>query len=902
MLITGQFRNVENKLITVNIKTPNDLAKIKTIGEDGLYFSGDPIEITTDNDDLFNVLVRKQATINLVTKEYLGDILFANNARDITVEITNEDDEILFAGYVDPNTYSQPFTHPLDEFSITCIDWLSTLQYYNYKNTTINTFADNLSSADLVSFYDIIKTAFEDFDYNGIFYDMSKGISSDRVSHILKDISVSENVFYGEDFDDVMTYEDVFTQILQYLNLHIRQEGKNVYIYDWQTIRNVTQQWVNIDTDTSVTNTIQLMDITSDIHSDSDTNISIDEVYNQIQITDNLDDIETVIESPLDDDALESPFTNKQLYMTEYSCTGSTSDFNKLMKGDTVTSEWKITDWFIRYMNNPNWKLWWNNKNLVNDYLEKDGNGKYKNQWKMAKFAYEHNFCPIILSMGSADRKSSDDDEPTSKIDMTTCMYFTINGNELDAEANVFPQDDDVKNAQSMIEYYGGTSLFSPSDDETTNYLVFSGKLIYQPITYQSGAEHPQKTALTASIMKNGIKDSGILDLVDKMPDYDGTGGIWSQVGITRNKVHRDGEDGSRYYGRRFHSYTYPNSTVDMGTDYTGVQPYKKNEKNNGFKFNYSAKWDGTDKVKKLSVLECELIIGNKRLVEYNIKEDGSSEFGWYEIGKEPTITFTDTDGTTSTYQLTTFSLGVNPAIGDYIIGEEFDIQNTVEHTMNIDAEGTAIPIKKSDNLNGAVIFRVLGPINSMWNEITRRHPSFWRHTKYYDNWHWVLAHTQNIIIKDFECKVYSDAAGASPTDDDNDLIYLSNETDKYINKKDDIEFEIITQLTSDECLEKGISTNININCATLTDSKSPLLTIYNNLTQETAKPEEHYVDQYYREYSTPKMLVEMSIHNDDTIRWYKRFYSTALKKKLSPLNETFDVKRNTKTITFKEI
>ena len=53
---------------------------------------------------------------------------------------------------------------------------------------------------------------------------------------------------------------------------------------------------------------------------------------------------------------------------------------------------------------------------------------------------------------------------------------------------------------------------------------------------------------------------------------------------------------------------------------------------------------------------------------------------------------------------------------------------------MNLDAKGTAIPIKKSDALSGAVVFRILGPVNLTWNDITRRHPSFWRHTKWYNN------------------------------------------------------------------------------------------------------------------------------------------------------------------------
>jgi hypothetical protein len=68
---------------------------------------------------------------------------------------------------------------------------------------------------------------------------------------------------------------------------------------------------------------------------------------------------------------------------------------------------------------------------------------------------------------------------------------------------------------------------------------------------------------------------------------------------------------------------------------------------------------------KKLPILECELIIGNKRLVETNIDTYGNSTYQWVKIGEEPTI-----DGE----KKTTFSLGIDPKIGDMIIGDEFDI------------------------------------------------------------------------------------------------------------------------------------------------------------------------------------------------------------------------------------
>lgn len=103
---------------------------------------------------------------------------------------------------------------------------------------------------------------------------------------------------------------------------------------------------------------------------------------------------------------------------------------------------------------------------------------------------------------------------------------------------------------------------------------------------------------------------------------------------------------------------------------------------------------------------------------------------------------------------------------------------------MNIDTEGTAIPIKKDDALSGAVIFRILGPINLTWNDITRRHPLFWILTKYYPNTKFILSHLENIIIKDFECKIYTDNGGNEQLNADNDLIYLSTEMNSSLTRR----------------------------------------------------------------------------------------------------------------------
>ena len=321
---------------------------------------------------------------------------------------------------------------------------------------------------------------------------------------------------------------------------------------------------------------------------------------------------------------------------------------------------------------------------------------------------------------------------------------------------------------------------------------------------------------------------------------------------------------------------------------------------NHLYEYKYSAHGDSTDTVKQLGVLECELIIGNKRLIQLDYEDaNGWPVYQWVTIGSEPTRAY---DGVS--YKITTFQLGVNPIIGDKIVGDEFDITCNHDYTWNIETDGTAIPIRKRDNLSGAVIFRILGPVQNFWNDITRRHPSFWRHTKWYDNGRYLLAHTENIIIKDFECKIYSDAGGNSITED-NDLIYLSNENHTFINKKEDIEFKFITQLTSEECAEKGIKATVNLNAVLVVGNDgdtTPLTQMYNKITSEYSKPEENYVDAYYREYSEPKILLETDLKDDSTIDFRHAYHSVPLSKNFYIQSLGRNLKLDSAHIVFKQV
>lgn len=887
MYIHGEFRNKENDVIAVHIIKGDINTDVMVIGEDGLFFTDEPVIIEQENDDTWEHIITKSATINLITKNYLGDKLWADNARDVRVIIT-ENTTPIFCGYVEPNTYQQPFTSPLDEFSINCLDGLASLKYYKYDDININTYAQKKSEASTVSFFDVIEKALTPiFNINDIelnrkhlFYDGSVAVEEGREKTLFQDLGIAEINFLCDEYDDVWSYEDVLKEILKYLNLHIIQHGNDIYLFNFDTIRKGTAAWIDLHHENDIRfECMKKIAMQSEMHSDTDTNITISDVFNQIKIKCNLEDKEDVITSPLDDDALTSPWSAKQLYMDEYIVSntkgsGRQAFADMILGKGTEHEDAKTITWYMQMMQSNAWKLnTFHGKTLEealpNSYISVSD--RYVWQDEAPLYVKQNRLSPCIFRMGSAEGISKKDNSPTAKLDTNTYLYISINGNEKDTEADAVPTPQELENNADMIEYVGNASggIFSPSDDDTTNYLVFSGSMLLQPIVKESGIYSALKKTLESNIEN-------------------------------MYQIHTvDGEDGKkRLYTRKFHAMETPknNTAYYYLQDKVSLQPWTKDKGTRLYKYQYTAKKDGTDRYSKLPVLECELIIGNKRLIEKDIDMYGNSTFEWVKIGEEPTTV--DTDGNTG--KITTFTLGINPKIDDYIIGQEYSLQNTVKYDMNLDAEGTAIPIKKSDALSGGIIFRILGPCNLVWNDVVRKHKTWFRRAKYKDNDRAILAHLENIIIKNFECKIYSDNGKIDAKKEQSDLIYISAENNKYINAKDDIEFKLITQPTSKECMEKGLKNTINMNAVINNTTSMPLSTLYNTITKEVAKAEEHYISQYYEEYSVPRICMETTLKSN-VVEWRYLYSSSPLKKEFYPIKIVENVKAATSTITMKE-
>lgn len=851
MYLHGHFYNQKEERIEVHVLTGGDRTKEIVIGEKNgeLSFTDDPVDLTSQVNDTFDHLLCQQATVRLLARNFVPDF-FCASCRDAVVNIYREG-KCLFAGFIEPQSYSQGYNEEFDEIELSCIDALTALQYAKYRDVGSLGVLYNVVKAEaeqrtfLAMLKEILGGVTAELDIVGgnamrYLYDGSKAVddlAGNRYA-IFGQLTVSELLFLGDEEDDVWQQDEVLEEILKYLNLHIVQDGFTFYLFSWESVKgNERIYWRDLLTGASVTTARQTTDIVTGLVTDTDTKISVGEVYNKIMLTAKVESMESVIESPLDNDLLKSPYSNKQKYMTEYSSDGEGSRalnaFDAMTHGqETSYSGGCVTDWYVQMMNNSQWLFPKSGgANLMEEYCSEGRNQHILPNW-LAK-----NQGAAIIALGKVEKKTDGkDNSPTSKVEMTNYLVVSVNGNCDDKEATTYPNTNSLKAGIPRAVYNGSMTggVFSPTDDGTTNYIVLSGKLVLNPVM-----------ALT--------------DTYKAIYNYDGgkwgnlfTGiGKWSGVTVPS----RNNGDG-RYYTQQWWKAALPNETVawDMETAHgfvpftdTGPQLYE---------FKYSAIGDGSDHISKVGVLACMLIIGDKCVVEKGT-EGQVTDFEWR---KYKTLEECSTE---DEYYQQCFTIGFDPKIGDKIVGTKFDLQNNVNYELGIDAEGIAIPIKKADKVSGRVKFMILGPVNALWDVVTRRHKTWFRHTKWNSTTIPLLAHVSSIMVEQFEVKIYSDNGLVNNTGD-NDLVYMSDTKESFVNVKDDIEMKINSALTAAECQALDVTDSVKMSTPLNTLTGEGLLAVYDYSRSVSAKPEQLYVDYYYKEWHAPRVVMTQKLTDTD--------------------------------------
>ena len=894
----GQFLSNNNTLYEVRIKNNSAVSGEIIIGGDTVKFSSDPVHITTNCESLFTHIIKKSATITLYSKVMLTDYIFADNQNDVEVEIY-EGNNLIFKGYVEPNIYSMPYAHEWDEISINCLDYLSIMQYS--KPTDNSTYETVKANASIKQLYQIISNLIPN---RQIVFDSSRTVANSGGYNIFHCISVSELVFLGDNEDDVMTNEEILFEILQYLNLHIIQEGNTFYIFDFNSRHKNSIRWVDMVDNTLFKNqTVNTITLTKDDYISDGTNITVDDVFNQIQVKAEIEKMETVVESPLDKNKLYSQFGNYQKFMTEYfsklesNVLGSklmyaALDFKRLIKGNTsfiTPNNCWMRDHFFQIKENPNWTFYHNGDDIYDELYESDSSNNKVKQWKFLKFLRENRFASCIMSLAKGDKIHPQDIDDT-KLSFSDYLVISVNGEGKEESTALSEFATDIQAQSPIIEYNGNSNgVYSPTDENTTNYLVFSGKLTLVPIVPQSGRLEGE------SFDSQNNKYTETLPMLNLDSDD-----VPTNEFMLHSQVSLGGEKGSFYLNKYWTQEKSIKDTPYIANPYYNYyQPMIDVEgiQNESMKYNLSVIDGQNYSIDKVPVLECQLKIGDKYCVETFVQGEGGdyreSTFGWYTYDNCPTE---------NGIKKTTFSLGIKPKIGDVIIGKEHNLQTNFDYTWNISAsDGTAIPITRADNLQGKVEFRIMGLVNSTWNQQLTRKTTFWDYIFHTADDKSILNYLSSVIIKDFECKIYSDNNGYA-NDSDNDLIYLSDEQHQYIKVKDDIEMKINTALSSEEAYQYKVENTVNLSSAIDTNTGYALPSLTDTVENETAKGEELYCNWFYNEYSTPKIILETDLKDSVNIDIFNKYNIGYMNKNFGIVETSRDLKENQTHIKFREI
>ena len=846
MYIHGHFYNQLNERIEVHILTKGSHTPDIEIGakDSGISWTDDPVDITSQVSDTFDVLLCQQASVRLLTKNFVPDF-FCASCRDAVVNIYREG-ECLFAGFVEPQTYSQGYNEDQDEIELSCIDVLTAMRYAKYRGVGtpgvayagIKATANQRTMADIVM--ETLKDMTKGVDIKGkgnltFLYDGSRALDrlEENKYQVFSQLAVNELLFLGDDEDEVWRQDEVLGETLKYLNLHIRQEGFTFYIFAWESVKSQQPiRWRDLVSAQEAVTTRQRVDISNANVVGQDTTISVGEVYNQLLLTCKTESVENVIESPFDKDTLGTPYNAKQKYMTEYSCDGegntSIDAFDAITHGRTTGyGGATITDWFVKVMENRRWRF---PVNGIGDIMHLfDQGGRHQQALPNALTYYD---AAALIAFGKVEQPCVvKDNAPIAKVKMTNYLVVSVNGNGIDNNpAEVFPNEQSLRASIPRAVYEGSASggVFSPSDDKTTNYIVISGNVILNPLM-----------PLTDNF-------KAIHDYQHTIPYSGGRIFTWwhKTVPAKNNR--------NKYYTQQWWKADTPaeEPVWDEDTE-QGLLPFTGSAPEQ-IEFNYSTIGDGTDRISKVAVLACMLIIGDKCVVE---EGDGGSpdNFKWIKYFPREQCASDDV------YYQQSFTIGFDPKIGDKLIGRKFDMQNNISYKMGIDVEGMAIPIRKSDKVSGQVKFMILGPVNATWENITRRHPTFFRHTKWTSNTISLLANVSSILIEDFQVKVYSDN-GMTERPGDSDIVYMSDDKQQFVNRKDDIEFKINSALTSEECRQLGVAQGICMSTPLNLLTGDGVLKIYDHTTGRQAKPEQLYVDSYYNEYHQPRILMTQKL------------------------------------------
>lgn len=874
------------------------------IDEPNIFFGPDPIHIEYDLSDPTQHMKIGSATITLVSNMnlvYMFGIretnLSESQSEKLEVSIfsgnTSNYNNCIFQGYIEDDIFSQNYAYKYSSFTFTVLDKISQTKYRYAPET-------NLANYDFIPL-NLNMTSGAPYSFPVCFFNLGGSPYIFNQQTIFNNnLSISSDIFgCNTDIkDNWWSVYDTYEEILKYLNLYAIQRYDHTIIavgkpymmaypadYTYHTVSNVPDIEFHYTADDAASN---------------DTSISNSESYSVIKVNCDIEPLEEILdltENTVTDETMDSPYRNKQLYMTEIISLGkghsATNAFYEELYMNANLSHYdgiyKIEN-YAYVLRNSAWDFsggYEDSQRTAQDYtehFETSQNSQYCiNQHNILKWMAQDTdtyIRPAFISFGRSKKIDLHDNSIESSISTTNYLYIPIWGKEQHTQSNSLIDKFNRYSSEHPLALYTPYQniTLTPSSQDTINYIIISGKILLNPlqqvtgtkwnttsivelddITLEGGKNYNSVHTLIY-LLQNSTEN---VDVQRSFPSlwylrstntYADTIELFDQRGTDPNGhlVPMPDNDQGAYYTQKFWECTDPatNNYVQSAASEKWIYGFLDNSKNKQMKFEYSSREEGdTDTVSKVPILKCELKVGDKYCCEL---EEGIDKYEWHTLdeaqllGIEPVI-----------------YLGIDPKINDFIIGQKYPIRNSISDAMNLDGDGMAIPIKSTDRVSGKFEFKIISPANPIWKDVEYKSGSFWHSSTWNDYYRYIMQKTQAIMIESIKIETQTDNALANVdmTTSDNDLVYASDMNPRY-SEELEVDLSICTGLSSDEAAEYKMKRELSKSYVIDGNTDAPYLGIRdeNEELEFYIKPEEKICDSLFKELCRPRTIIHTTV------------------------------------------
>ena len=260
----GTFKDMSDNDIFVEI-IPTGIAEGQELETVQLRFPHkEPVVIATESDGIFSPLKPASATIKVFTENIYWD-LYTPYATGYYTHVYTGDGLDLFAGYLTPCVYSQDYVYK-SEIELEAVDYIAVLKQFIYKTKT--------DKRDILSVSDILANIFDNLPVFGGYTNNTK--------YNFDEFYLQESNFFDDD-DEPMSCQEILEELFTYLGVTATMADGTIIIQDYDYNMLLPEQ------------------LTTSKYGKGNPTVELDEVYNKINFSANLYEIENLTDEVFDD-------------------------------------------------------------------------------------------------------------------------------------------------------------------------------------------------------------------------------------------------------------------------------------------------------------------------------------------------------------------------------------------------------------------------------------------------------------------------------------------------------------------------------------------------------------------------------------------------------------------------